>query len=341
MTMDSTKKKKALIVISSAKILPLSKPVGHGGISTGFFLIELAKVLHAFEDTHDFIFATPDGKVPQLDINGLALSMHAADKTGSITMGTIIDQMFKFNADSFRKKYSELASRRESELNTAFKHLGKIHISKLLPNTDKEVRSIIPDIESRMSTLTEKYFFSLEELLEKDVRSTDVFKLKDLDFVHLPGGHAPMVDFYDNPHLGELMNRLREENILISMICHGPVALTSAKYRILTNGKPVLTDNKNFKGANITVSSKLAEMIAVKMAYPKIPGKKTRLEYIVEDVLKQDGYHIVNSYNPVAIQVVYDQKFKLLTGNGPQAMDALTQKLQEIVGVINKKSHID
>lgn len=86
-TQQSLGKKKALIVISSAKILPLAEPSGHPGISTGFFLVEMAKILQSFGDEYEFVFATPDGQLPQLDINGMALSFHAGAGLGP-AMGT-------------------------------------------------------------------------------------------------------------------------------------------------------------------------------------------------------------------------------------------------------------
>jgi hypothetical protein len=39
-------------------------------------------MLKDFEDEYDFVFATPDGSPPRLDINGLALNFHAAGKLG-------------------------------------------------------------------------------------------------------------------------------------------------------------------------------------------------------------------------------------------------------------------
>src|SRR6266508_6737806 len=80
---QSHDKPKALIVISSGKVLPLSEPSGHPGISTGFFLVEMAKVLKEFENDYEFTFATPDGNAPQLDINGMGLAVHAIEKTGA------------------------------------------------------------------------------------------------------------------------------------------------------------------------------------------------------------------------------------------------------------------
>ncbi|MNL09804.1 Molecular chaperone Hsp31 and glyoxalase 3 [compost metagenome] len=334
MEKDHNKKRKALIIISSATILPLSMPKGHSGISTGFFLVELAKVLQAFEDTHEFIFATPDGKTPQLDINGLALSLHAQDNMGAAMGGAIFDQMFNFNVDQFRSKRPELIANREKELLTLYSHLGKIPLSQPLPNTDKEVKFLYQELLQNWKKLPEHPFFSIKDLVDKNRDIQDNFKLKDFDFVHLPGGHAPMVDFHENPYLGELLNTLGEHNILISLICHGPVALTSAKYRVSESGLVSVIPNHHFKNAKITVSSAFAEMIAVKIAYHKIQGKKTRLEFIVEDVLKKEGYQVDVKLNPMAVQVIYDKKFNLLTGNGPQAMRTQTDKLIDIVAAL-------
>lgn len=331
MEQDHNKNRKALIIISSATTLTLSQPKGHSGISTGFFLVELAKVLQAFEDTHEFVFATPDGRTPQLDINGLALSLYTEGNMGTAMGSAIFEQLFNFNIDDFRYKRPQSIANREKELLTLYRHLGKIPLSQPLPNTDKEVKFMYGELLQNWRRLPELQFFSVLDLIEKDRDKNDTFNLKDFDFVHLPGGHAPMVDFHKNPYLGELLNILGEHNILISLICHGPVALTSAKYRVSEDGNISITENHRFKNAKITVSSAFAEMLAVKMAYPKIPGKKTRLEFIVEDVLRDEGYQVDVKLNPMAVQVVYDKKFNLLTGNGPQAMSAQTDKLLDIV----------
>ena len=82
---QSPRKPKALIVISSGRTLPLAQPSGHPGVSTGFFLVEMAKVLQVFGD-YDLVFATPDGQRPQLDINGMALNVHAVPGLGAATV---------------------------------------------------------------------------------------------------------------------------------------------------------------------------------------------------------------------------------------------------------------
>ena len=59
-----TTKRRALILISSGRQLPLVEPAEVKSISTGFFLVEMAQVLKEFENDYEFTFATPDGKVP-------------------------------------------------------------------------------------------------------------------------------------------------------------------------------------------------------------------------------------------------------------------------------------
>lgn len=171
----------------------------------------------------------------------------------------------------------------------------------------------------------------MRELVEKNRDPEDPLKFHDFAFVHMPGGHAPVVDFGDNPYMGELLNTLHEEGVLISLICHAPVAMVSAKYRVSAEGKIFTTSDHNFKGARLTVASKSGEMMALKFAYPKVPGKKTRLVYYVDEALKEAGYQVESATNPSAVQVIFDEKANLLTSNGPQSMDVQAAKLKEIL----------
>jgi putative intracellular protease/amidase len=200
MSPKSTSKPKALFVLSSATELPLSQPVGHAPISTGFFLVEMAQVLEEFGDEYDFVFATPDGKVPQLDINGLTLAFHAVDRLGPATLKTAIEQRGRdFNADGYRRKHPELVTRRDAELELAYRHLGRLPVSEILPNTEKEVRLIRDEVIAAFESLPEREYASIQQLAERDRDPDDPFSLGDFTFVHMPGGHAPMVDFHDNP----------------------------------------------------------------------------------------------------------------------------------------------
>src|SRR3954454_6796006 len=112
-----TTKRRALILISSARQLPLVEPADVKSISTGFFLVEMAQVLKEFQDDYDFTFATPDGRAPQLDINSMSLAMHAIEKTATKAIPLGIQQSRRsFNADKFRRRHSDLVARREQEV---------------------------------------------------------------------------------------------------------------------------------------------------------------------------------------------------------------------------------
>ena len=80
----------------------------------------------------------------------------------------------------------------------------------------------------------------------------------------MPGGHAPMVDFVDNPYLGELLNTLHEDGVLISLICHAPVAMVSAKYRVAGDGQVSTTSDHHFKGDQVETATNPA---AVRVVY--------------------------------------------------------------------------
>lgn len=157
------------------------------------------------------------------------------------------------------------------------------------------------------------------------------FSLTDFDFVHMPGGHAPMVDFHDNPRMGELLHTLHENDVTISLICHAPIALTSARYRINDEGEVTTDEDHEFRGAHITTVPKYGERPMLSVGYPKVPGERTRLPYYVDVALKDKAYNVDLTLNPTAVKVVWDAAHGVLTGNGPQSVDAETTRLAEIV----------
>ena len=322
---------KALIVISSAKHLPLSEPAGDR-ISTGFFLVELAAVMAQFEAKHDFVLATPDGAVPQLDINGLALAMQAAGDLGMATARLAFQSdLKKLSIDRLREKNPTLVTRRSAELDLARRLLGQMPVSEVLPNTDREAASIRDEVADSFAALPEREWLSITQLLALHREPDSGFSLGDFDFVHMPGGHAPMVDFHDNPQMGELLHSLREAGVPISLICHAPVALTSARYRVAADGTVSDGQEGAFQGATITTVPKYGELMMLKIGYPKVPGETTRLMYFVDVALEEAGYEVKLTLNPAAVRVLWDGACGVLTGNGPQSVDEQAVKLAEIV----------
>ncbi|MEW1979191.1 hypothetical protein AB0271_12620 [Kocuria palustris] len=112
----------AFIVISSASQLPLAEPRGES-LSIGCSLVELAGVMERFEDTHEFILATPDGRVPTIDLNVLALAMEGGKDLGLETAATTVQQgVGRSGPAQMRDKHPELVARRESELALLRRH---------------------------------------------------------------------------------------------------------------------------------------------------------------------------------------------------------------------------
>src|SRR5207247_1768503 len=94
--------------------------------------------------------------------------------------------------------------------------------------------------------LPEGTFHSLQELVLRHRDPADPFTFADFDFIHAPGGHAPMVDFRDDPWLGETLHVARENDVTISLICHAPVAVTSTRQRIDAQGRSYsVKDNRS------------------------------------------------------------------------------------------------
>jgi putative intracellular protease/amidase len=291
----------------------------------------MAKVLQAFGHDYDLVFATPDGQPPQLDINGMALNFHAVPGLGLATARAAVAQATRFDAATFRQRRPRPLARRDAELATAYQLLGRLPVSQPLPNTDKEAKLLRDDIVTAFAALPEYPYHSARELVERNRDPQDPLKLRDFAFVHMPGGHAPMIDFVDNPYLGELLNTLHEDGVLISLICHAPVAMVSAKHRVAADDEISTTSDHHFKGARLTTVPKHAELLALTTAYPKVPGHKTRLTYYVDEALKEVGYQVETATNPAAVRVVYDENAHLLTGNGPQAIDDQAAKLRQLL----------
>jgi hypothetical protein len=148
-----TTKRRALILISSGRQLPLVEPAEVKSISTGFFLVEMAQVLKEFENDYEFTFATPDGNAPQLDINGMALSVQSIEKTGFKTLPMRMQQRRRsFDVSSFRQRHPELVARREQEVRLLERHIGRIPVSELLPISEPELAEYRPELIRRSTS---------------------------------------------------------------------------------------------------------------------------------------------------------------------------------------------
>ncbi|MEU9807644.1 hypothetical protein [Mycobacterium sp. NPDC050853] len=319
---NATTKRRALIILSSARRLPLTQPVSVPSIPIGFFHVELAQVLAEFENDYEFILATPDGEVPQIDTNGFSIPWHATDTMTEVYVDSV--QQFSdphFNIDAYRHQYTGLVERRERELQLLERHLGRLPITDPLPCTDAEVLAFRPELVRRVQALQPKPYASLPELIRRHRDPADGFSFADFDFIHAPGGHAPMVDFHKNRWLGEVLHLARENGVYISLICHAPIALTSTNWRVNQNGTPYRVQDNAFLAAEVTTVGREGETGMLDQGYVHIPPGPTRLEYFVDEGLREAGFTVKTAPVPTSLILLPDRQIGLVTGNGPQTVD--------------------
>jgi putative intracellular protease/amidase len=70
----------------------------------------------------------------------------------------------------------------------------------------------------------------------KDVKSIDEY-----DAIYIPGGHGIVGDGPTSPELTALLEQFAKAGKVVSSVCHGPAAFTSAKD---TKGDPLVKDKK-------------------------------------------------------------------------------------------------
>lgn len=306
---NAQKRKKALVILSSASELPLSLPEGES-ISTGVFTVELVKFLEEFEKKgFDFIFASPEGKKPTIDINGFDLRFYQTGMRAPFFQAS--PEKLSDNDKTYSRRYQELI--------TSWKYLGSLNLSEALPNTAQSSIYFEKFIKEKQS----KIAFDDKEF--RSLKSITVDGISEYDMVYIPGGHAPMVDMKDNPALGEVLNMFHEEKKLIAAICHGPIALHSLNYGLDEEGNEYKRELFPLKDFKITTVSKSEELFVLKHKYPKVPGSKTRLTYFVNEELEKTGFDVEYSVFLGLPRVVQDRH--IITGNGPQAIDQLVKKI--------------
>lgn len=319
---ETAARRRALIILSSARDLPLTQPPSVPSIPIGFFHVELARVLAEFEGDYDFTFATPDGAPPQIDTNGFSLPWHATDRMSEVyarAAAQLADP--GFDVAAYRRDYAELVERREHELQLLERHLGRLPITEPLPGTDPEVLAFRPEVVRRVESLGFVQYASLPALVARHRDAADAFSFADFDFIHAPGGHAPMVDFHANPWLGEVLHLARESGVYISLICHAPIALTSTNERIDASGAPYALQDNPFHAAEVTTVSREGETGMLDQGYVRIPPGPTRLEYFVDEALREAGFTVRTAQVATEMLLLPVADLGLVTGNGPQTVD--------------------
>jgi hypothetical protein len=98
--------------------------------------------------------------------------------------------------------------------------------------------------------------------------------------------------------------------------------MTSTWQRIDDEGRAYRVAENPFLDATITTVPKHGERAAESAAYVHVPGRRTRLTYYVDEALKEAGVTVRIGLNPSIVKLIDEPAVGLLTGNGPQTIDA-------------------
>jgi putative intracellular protease/amidase len=142
-----------------------------------------------------------------------------------------------------------------------------------------------------------------QRLLEVDVSAYDA--------VFFPGGHGTMFDFPHSHEVAELVSHYLMQGKVVAAVCHGPAALTQAKY---PDGRVVVT------GRKLTAFSDEEEHAV------QLDGL---MPFLLEDKLRTLGAEVEVVPNWQA-HVVVDAN--LITGQNPQSSLKTAEALVQALG---------
>jgi hypothetical protein len=107
--------------------------------------------------------------------------------------------------------------------------------------------------------------------------------------------------------------------------------MTSTRQRVDDQGKAYRVGENPFLSAAITTVPRHGEKGAESFSYVHVPGERTRVTYYVDQALKEAGFTVRTTLNPGAVKLIHEPAVHLLTGNGPQAIDAQARKIRSIL----------
>ncbi|MFH8347931.1 type 1 glutamine amidotransferase domain-containing protein [Streptomyces sp. NPDC018045] len=127
------------------------------------------------------------------------------------------------------------------------------------------------------------------------------------DAVFIPGGYAPMVDLWADPHGGRLLTDFHHRDKPIAAVCHGPAALLAC---MASSGQ------WPFAGYRMTAFTDDEEHGV---------GLLSTLPWTAQQALTKRGAHFLAASQPWQTHVVEDRN--LFTGQNPASAGPLAQRL--------------
>ncbi|KAI8932474.1 hypothetical protein NX059_010658 [Plenodomus lindquistii] len=139
-------------------------------------------------------------------------------------------------------------------------------------------------------------------------------ELKSFSGIFIPGGHAPLSDLGDNPHLGRILLHFHTAAKPTAALCHGPWAFLSTKVGP--------TGEFAYKGYKMTAWSDVEEKFMETIFRGEIDK--------VESTLRAEGADMQEGVAKSLGYITVDRE--LITGDNPMSADGIGEKFLEMIG---------
>ncbi|MGW7885778.1 type 1 glutamine amidotransferase domain-containing protein [Staphylococcus xylosus] len=142
----------------------------------------------------------------------------------------------------------------------------------------------------------------------KDVPSIAEVDVAQYDAVYLPGGHGTVFDYAHNQQLSSILADFKDEDKIISSVCHGPSAFVGAKDK-----------QGNFLVNGVTLTSFTDEE-------ERAMGLENKVPFLTQTELENQGAKFITKEN-FTEHIETDSQF--ITGQNPQSSVAIGKALRD------------
>ncbi len=145
----------------------------------------------------------------------------------------------------------------------------------------------------------------------RETKKLDELNFEKYDAVYFPGGHGPMFDLPFSDEIKKCVEYFYNSNKIIAAICHGVVALTSARDK---ENEPIVKNKK------ITSFTNKEEQVTKLGEF---------LPFLLETRLKELGANFIEQKSSIEHVEVED---KIITGQNQHASTLIAEKIIEKLG---------
>jgi putative intracellular protease/amidase len=198
------------------------------------------------------------------------------------------------------------------------------------PHMDKDSDALIYFANDNAARTRARDFFNNDPAMNRirTVRSVIDSGLDRFAGVFFPGGHAPVVDVMQDPHVREVLRHFHAKNKPTAAICHGPMAILAAMDNAREFRSALIAgDNRKaaelakgwqYAGYRMTVFSRSEEKFAEDNVF------HAKLYFNMPDALEAAGGTVITTEADFVPHVIQDRE--LVTAQNPMSDHELAKK---------------